>query len=816
MSQSVLLPRCTALFSHSSRTNRSSSPAILGLLTGLFILITGFAQEAQAGFQQTTLTQTARGRVVDVDAQVPLIGVNVVVVGSRPLLGASSDENGRFEISGVPVGRVTLQFSYIGYEPLVISDVLVTAGKELVLEIELQESVVESEEIVVVADEFEGVAVNDMAAVSARSFSVEQTQRYAASISDPARMAQTFAGVSGGGDDLLNEIVIRGNAPKGILWRLEGIEIPNPNHFGEEGASGGGVSMLSAGTMSRSDFFTGAFPAEYGNAVSGVFDLFLRNGNLARREHAFQFGALGLEASSEGPFSSGYNGSYLVNYRYSTLGILNNFGVLPDESIQYQDLSFKFTLPTRNAGHFTLFGLAGDARDVYSRAVRDSSMWRGFGDALDGQFSPKMGVVGASHLLLLGPNTYLKTVAAAMGEKRIDEELFLIPEQGYQGLPIFQQNTRNWAYRALVTLNHKFDARHTLHIGAGANRLGFDLFYRERNDIDSPWATFLDRRGNTSSFTGHIQLKYRPAATLTITPGIHYTHFALNESHVLEPRLGASWQVASGQTLSLGLGLHSRPEPTGLYLIERDGILPHKDLDLMKAWHYVIGYDRYFTDKFRLKLEAYYQYLFDVPVSADAGNPIFSTLNISSVWPVVFDDDTLVNGGSGRNYGVELTLEKYLSDGYYALFTGSLYDARYTPLDGNDYHTRYAGNYVANAVAGKEFNINKNSLLGFNARFVLAGGIRYVPLDAERTRAEQRIFFDLDNVYTQRIDDYYRLDVGVSYTINRTSLTHAIRFDIQNVTGRENVQGFNYNRNLEPVPFFHAGLIPILSYRVTF
>ncbi len=635
-------------------------------------------------------------------------------------------------------------------------------------------------------------------------------------------MAQTFAGVTGGGDDLLNDIVVRGNAPKGLLWRLEGIEVPNPNHFGGEGASGGGVSMLSSSTLSRSDFFTGAFPAEYGNAASGVFDLSLRNGNAVNREYAFQIGVLGIDAAIEGPFSAGYNGSYLINYRYSTLGVLNNFGVLPEESIQYQDLSFKFNFPTQKGNSFTLFGLGGDASDVYGTAVADSTQWADpIDDAINGKYAPRVGILGASYLHLLGPNTYVKAIGMISGERRTDDELILIPSEDYRGRILEQQDTRNAAYRASLQLNHKFNARQTLQVGIVGSRLNYNLVNRLRNSINGPLFTFLDQKGGTSMLNSHVQLKLRPTARLTITPGVHYTYFDFNKNHSLEPRVGAAWKLSDKQTLSVGVGLHTRTESTALYLAERtnaagQSFQPHRDLDLMKAWHYVVGYDHYFTPKLRLRFEAYYQDLYDIPVSSSPENPIFSSINAEDAWDIVFGDDILVNEGTGENYGVELTLEKFLSKGYYYLFTGSLYESRYTPLDGQTYNTRYAGNYVVNLVGGKEFSLKNRNQFGLNVRFLLAGGNRYTPLDIARSRELGFPVLDGANTYENQVDAYYRLDVGLSYTVNKSALTHAIRFDIQNITDRLNVQGFDYNRNFEQVAFFHGGLLPILSYKITF
>ena len=783
--------------------------------TVLFSFLPAHAQQA------TTPNQTISGQVVDVDTQAPLIGVNVIIIDSTPLIGASTDADGRFTLPGIAVGRASIQFTYLGFEPQVVSDVLVTAGKEVVLNIALQEAVIQTTGIEVVAEAIDGIATNEMALVSARSFSVEQTQRYAASVSDPARMAQTFAGVAGGGDDLQNAIVVRGNAPKGLLWRLEGIEIPNPNHFGEEGASGGGISMLSASTLTRSDFYTGAFPAEYGNALSGVFDLALRNGNSNKQEYSIQAGALGVEASLEGPFRSGYGGSYLVNYRYSTLGILNNFGVLPDESIQYQDLSFKLNFPLKNASRLTLFGLAGDAEDIYDRATRDSTTWTSQDDAFDGEFTTQMAVVGASHLWLLGKKTYLKTTAAIAAERRQDYELELIPSEQYRAVPLFEQDTQNWAYRMNVQLNHKMSAQATLHLGLVASSLGYSLNNRTRDTEAMPWTTFLASRGQTQMLQSHAQFKLRPSSSLTVTPGLHYTYFALNGNHLIEPRLGLSWQLTANQALSLGMGLHSRREGIAVYLLERtrqDGTTfqPHQHLDLARAWHFVLGYDRRITPHLRFKIETYYQYLFDVPVGTDRLNPRFSSLNAESIWAIVFSDDELINEGTARNYGVEMTIERFLGNGYYALATGSLYQAEYTPLDGRTYNSRYAGNYVANFVAGKEFTLSQKSLLGLNVRFIYAGGNRYTPLDRITSETLGYPVLDRTRPYENQLEAYYRLDAGISYTINRSAATHAIRFDIQNVTGRENIQGFDYNEALDRVAFTHAGLIPVLSYQFSF
>ena len=344
----------------------------------IFLLFLSFI-----GFSQNYV-QTVRGSLTDKDSNAPLWGASVVVVNSSPLIGALTDSAGNFKLINVPVGRHTLKITFIGYEDIVLPELLVSTGKETVLNLEMKEKVNSMKTVTINADKIKDKALNPMATVSARSFNVEETGRYAACIDDPSRMAQSYAGVSSNGDES-NEIIIRGNSPRGLLWRLEGIEIPNPNHFSNgQGDSGGGVCMLSNNMLSNSDFFTGAFPAEYGNALSGVFDINLRKGNSEKREYAFQLGVLGMEASAEGPFSNTGKSSYLFSYRYSTLDFLYKIGINVAGNIvpKYQDMQFNIYLPTAKAGKFNLWGLGGTS-NTSNTPISDSSKWEKYSDKLN-------------------------------------------------------------------------------------------------------------------------------------------------------------------------------------------------------------------------------------------------------------------------------------------------------------------------------------------------------------------------------------------------------------------------------------------------
>ncbi len=352
----------------------------------------------------------------------------------------------------------------------------VDAGKELVLTVALEEAIGQLTEVTVKPTVEKDNPLNEMATVSARTFSVEETQRFAAAVNDPARMATAYAGVVGASDGN-NTIVIRGNTPNGLLWRMEGVEIPNPNHFANVGTASGGISILSAQPLANSDFMTGAFPAEYGNALSGVFDLRLRRGNNQRAEHTIQAGVLGVDVSGEGPFSKSYKGSYLFNYRYSTLGLLSRLGLDIGPGVTtFQDFSATIYLPTNRAGTCTIFGFGGlSSQNV--QAMRDSATWTTNYDRYDERFSANTGAVGLTHSVNMGRRAFLKTVVSASGY-----------QNKYRGDYLTETYTPEARYREQYTipksiisstLTYKFNARHTLRAGVIGAQIGYTLLREE-------------------------------------------------------------------------------------------------------------------------------------------------------------------------------------------------------------------------------------------------------------------------------------------------------------------------------------------------
>ncbi len=762
-----------------------------------------------------TLTQTVRGSVKDKQIKSPLPGAIITLLNVTPAKGAATDTEGNFLLDQVPVGRQTFRVVLLGYHDIVLNDVAVSSGKELILNIEMEEKITENAEVVISADKKK--PLNEMSTVSARTFSVEETQRYAAAVNDPARAALAFAGVTSVGDGN-NFISVRGNAPNGLLWRMEGIEVPNPNHFSSVGSSGGGISILSAQLLANSDFVTGAFAAEYGNATSGVFDLKLRRGNNAKPEFTFQAGVLGIDVAAEGPFSSKHNGSYLINYRYSTLGILSKIGVLGAGGVTtFQDLSFNIAMPTKSYGTFTVFGFGGLSNESY-KAKNDSAEWLTESDRYASKFFANTGVAGVTWSQVLGERTFLKIATAASSTGNGYNESYLLSDYSARNM-YFESYFQN-KLTVSATMTHKFNTHHTLRSGIILNELSYDFNMRFYDDSLDKMVDRLQSRGNTETVQAFSQWQYRPTERLTFNLGLHSLGLLLNQTYSIEPRAAARWEFIPGQSLSAGYGLHSQVLPLAVYFAEEqlpDGTksFSNKELGFLKAHHLVLAYDRSIGENFRIKTEVYHQWLFDVPVK---NNPNSSYAVINEIGGRI--PDSLVNEGKGRNVGLELTFEKFFSKGSYFLLSGSFYNSSYKALDNVWHNTRFNGQYACTFTGGKEIVLSekrKNRVIGFNVKLIYTGGFYDTPIDIEKSRQLGYTWRDERNAFAEKAPDYFRTDIRLSVKRNHTKWNSTIAIDIQNVTNRKNVFNKYYDADKNQiVNNYQAPLIPVLSYRVEF
>jgi len=686
----------------------------------------------------------------------------------------------------------------------------VSSAKEVILNIGLIENTNTLNEIILKPRIIKEKPRNRMATVSARMLSVEEANRYAGGFDDPARLASSFPGVASSVGN--NAIVIRGNAPKFLQWKIEGVEIPNPNHFADLGVfGGGGLTALSSNLLANSDFFTGAFPAEYNNALSGVFDIAMRNGNSTDFEHSVEIGAIGIDFASEGPLNKN-DASYLVNYRYSTLGLLSS--LLPEDAAgtNYQDLSFKLKLPTKKMGTFSIWGI-GLKDNSGTTPETEIENWNYYQDIEKQNVKQYMGAAGITHRLFLKNTGYLNSTLAFSANgidlktDRLNSELELLPENE------IKNTNYNITFKSFIT--KKFNANHANKTGVTLRTLGYDLNLKEKNFENNNLATFVSEKGVTNLLSAYSSssLSFK---NIKLNLGINTQLFTLNNNFTIEPRLGISYQLNENNMLSFGYGLHSRIEPLNIYFATTPNISStqaNKELDFSKAHHFVVAYDVNITEKLHLKVEPYFQQLFNIPIIEDSTS---SLLNLQKEW---FINDTYINSGKGRNYGLDLTLEQYIHNGFYYLFSASIFNSEYKTDKNEWYDTRYNKNYLFNALIGKEYRVgtHKQNLLGFNIKLSVQGGDRYSVIDATASTLEQAVVYNETTPFTAQAKTAVITHLTVNYEWYKKKTSHKLSLKILNASNFKEFQGHRYNIKTNAVEEFREALIiPNISYKLSF
>lgn len=788
------------------------------------------------GFAQN---QTLRGDIKDKETKYPISNATVTLLMDGQLVnGLYSDEAGAFRFDEVAVGRYQIMFEYLGYETVTLSNIQVNTGKETVLVIEMQEGGMRTDEVVIKAAK-SGDPLNEMAMGSSRSFTVEETDQYAGSRGDPSRMASNFAGVQGA-DDSRNDIVIRGNSPTGLLWRMEGIDIPNPNHFAIPGTTGGPISILNNKMLANSDFYTGAFPAEFGNGTAGVFDLRLRNGNNEKHEGSFQFGFLGTELSAEGPLSRAKKSSYLVTYRYSTLAIIGNMGISVGTSAipKYQDLSFKLNFPTKNNGNFSVFGMGGlsTVNILISDQKKPEQNLYGENDR-DQYFTSNIGVVGATYSKSFNPKTYMKVSVGASNQRvdafhelvyrHVEDDLFKVDSLrqilGYR----FGQTQ----YSANVVFNHKINNQLSIRTGI-INNLYSLTYLDSLREMDTARANYFQfyRRWDTQgkfAYLGQLyfQAKYRLSDKLTLNAGLHSQYTTLGNSFSpIEPRASLRYDLNKKQNIAFSYGLHSQMQSPYLYFYflngENGNRTPHNlNMKVTRAHHLIATYNYQLGRATNLRAEAYYQSLYNIPVSMRPSS--FSLINTGKGFSRFFPD-TLVNTGIGYNYGAEFSVEKFFTNNYFLMLNTSLFQSRYQGSDGIWRNTDFNGNYIVNALFSKQFDFkDKKYSLNVGGKITTAGGGWYSPVDTVRSNYFRELI-EVDSLRnTVRFKSYFRTDLRVSFLWNTKRLTHTFAVDVINLLNTRNILKLTYapgdpNNPSNIRQEYQIGRLPIFYYRLDF
>ena len=783
------------------------------LLVSIFLFpVSSFAQ-----------TQAITGLIYDEASRAPLTGAVITVLTATPARGAATDATGHFKIDSVTVGRHSFRISYMSYEDKVLNDLVITAGKELNLEIGMQEAVHTLNEVTISYDRSKDKnrTINDMALTSARSFNVDETKRYAGALGDPSRMAANFAGIVAGNDSR-NDIVVRGNSPTGMLWQIEGLNVPNPNHFGTITSTGGPVSMLNNNNIDKSDFLTGAFPAQYGNAVAGAFDIKLRNGNMDKPEYVAQVGFNGFEGGAEGPLGKNKKTSYLINYRYSTLGVFKSLGLNLGTGTAvpiYQDVNYKLVSNVSSKGKLTIFGIVGNSKvDFLGKDIDTTKPDLYGGDPFSDQktrFATTITGISYDHQLSARSATKLTVGYSTTYQHYTNDSISNVDNSTHPNQVAHFTTGKlamQWQYL------HKFNARNNIQTGISYENTGYHVAYK-RLYPGMPDRVFSDQKGNLGLEQAYAQWKHRFNKDLSFVGGMHFQYLDMNSSFAAEPRAAVRYIINSRNAVSLGYGLHSQAQNIYNYFIQTPtagGVaLTNKDLGFTQSQHVVASYDLNITKNMRIKVEGYYQAISKVPVTI--GPSSYSTLNSGASYDLD-NVDSLVNKGTGDNYGAELTIEHFLSKGFYFLITGSLINSRYKGSDGIERNTAFNTGYVGNVLAGKEFKVGKKgSVLAFNIKATTIGGKYLTPLDLAASQAIGDEVYRTDLAYSLRQTGYFRTDFRIAYRKEYRRSTLEFSLDLQNLTNNQNIFNQTYDRRSNRiVSNYQQGFFPVPLFRYTF
>ncbi len=775
-------------------------------------------------------TGVIKGLVTDKQSEIPLEGATVELLNTSPAIGVVTDSEGYFRLEGVPLGRQIIRVSYIGFETTTIPNIVVTSGKDAVVNINLVESFNQLDEVILTTETNKDRALNKLATVSARQFSVEEVNRFSGGRSDVGRLAANFAGVSSP-DDSRNDIVVRGNSPTGLLWRLEGIPIPSPNHFSTAGTTGGPVSALNPNMLKNSDFITSAFPAEYGNALGGVFDLGFRKGNIDDYEYTAQVGVFtGVEVMAEGPLGKN-KGSFLVAGRYSLVGLIGAGAGGTAATPNYNDVSFNLDFGKGKLGNFSLFGIIGnsdieflgddiDEDDLFAAEDENTFVDSGFG------------VVGLKHRIAIGNKSYLRTVlSGSFSSNEFRADRFINKDTPQERTLLYNEADNTENRLSFSTLfNSKLNNKSTLRMGVLVERFGIDYNQSTRDeqpdnnsDGDPDLFNFIDIDDNLTIAQPYIQGQFRLTEKLTLNTGLHSQYSSLNKQFVFEPRAAINYTVADNHKVNIGYGLHHQLVPLPLLFLNENinGSLvqTNRNLDFVQSNHYVLGYDAKLSNSWRAKLEVYYQDISKAGVESFSSS--YSTLTEGADFGFSNDKVSLANNGSGFNQGVELTLEKFFDKGYYGLLTTSLFESKYEGSDGIERNSPFNNGYVVNLLTGREFKIGKakTNVFFLDTRLTASGGRYFTPIDLA---ASQAAGFEVtqDNIaFSEQYDGYFRWDVkfGIKLNSKTKKRSHQFYVDLQNVTANENIFARRYNRLTNEInQVDQIGFFPDFGYKFQF
>lgn len=740
--------------------------------------------------------QSVRGLVQDADRKESLFKASIFLMekSDSSLLQTTTDGDGIFQLRAPRPGVYSLKISHLGFETRIIPEISLDFGKELVLEIGLKPAANDLP-VIEIRPEI-GVA---QLAPGQHALTREAILHNPATFFDPARLAQSLPGVAN--DDQNNGLSIRGLSPALFQYRIEGLEVVNPNHLSNAGtltdlptANSGGVQMLSAQMLGNSSIYTGPTPTGYANSVAGLMDIRLRPGNADHYEATIQAGLVGLDASIEGPIDRHRRTSFLVNYRYSTISLLEKMGVpLGDESVNFQDLSVHLRSKTKRLGTFSAFGIFGESSNEFE-GTSDSTKWLSFKDGQNIYFSQKTHIVGFNHEIRLGKIGIVNLGFANSQTEPNRREKPANPDL----VPVFSEYLRKNTVR--IAWNVKLGQRVRMDAGAEGLKAAYSGGHGYPNDAGFFWRTTPSQ----SRFWLAAIIQPSPFLEIELAGRAVFQ----DKNRWFTPKGGLYFRLDSKNRLS--------------FLFERQvQMLFQPVLPLpLETRHLAARSEHIFRKGVRFQAAIFYQ-KFQPFQSGSFGLFHFSPLDFTDarLADVGFIGLAETDAGFG---GLELSGDHQFKNGWSATANATFFDGKQEIAADKFERTRFNNRWSANILIGKEWtksreNSSKTRTLGLNLRLFGRGGFRETPIDTAASFTQKYTVFVSTQPNTLRLPNYFRADLRLFWKKNRANRTGTLALDIQNLTNLQNVAWHFYDPFLRKVVAKTGlGLVPILSYRLDF
>ena len=738
------------------------------------------------------------GTITDRNTQQPLVGVNIILLGTS--LGAATDAEGQFRIDSVPVGTYIAQVSYIGFTPIQVPDVVVRTGRVTQLVKSLEEAFFETEEVLVEGGVY--FEDNDQNLTSVQNLSYEEVRRSAGAIGDVLRLTQALPGVAITNDQR-NDLVVRGGSPSENLVLVDQIEIPSLNHFGAQNTSGGPISILNTEFLDDASFFSGGFSSQYGNRLSSVLDISLREGGSDRLLTDIEMGIAGFGLITEGPL--GDKGSFMVSVRRSYLELLEDaigLTAVPE----YWNLNTKVVYQPSYKHTFSFIALGGiddisfnvdpDDLDDPSLENVDSDGWTI--------------INGLNWEHLIGKNAY--------GTLTISDAIY------HYGTEIFDEQLGNQLTFKQDDTEGTTQLRYNLSVfpeRLGDLRTGVDLkILRANYELTQPLGVLnplvadtvrvnpvdLDENFSTTQFGSYVELSPRLSPRLTLNMGLRYDYFEFIDASRVSPRVNVRYKLFERFNINASWG-HYYQQPALIFL-NADPI--NTDLDPMRADHYIAGLSFFPREDIRVTIEGYVKTYDDYPVSTEY--PTLTLANTGDDFGVNSLLFPLISEGSGQSIGFEMYAQKKLTDRFYGQVSYSYSETEHEALDGIRRKASFDVPHTFTILGGY-----KVGNWEFSGKYTYATGRPFTPYLEEASVAQNRAIFDLERINEGRAPDYQRLDIRVDYLVNFKTWSILTFLDVLNVYNRENIQQYIWNpktRSRDIIPQY--SLIPSVGFNVKF